>query len=217
MFSYLGLTFFSYSKDPWSFDLIIVMILIVVVGRAFSTIGLYSLLHLCGYERDSPEPLTFKELVFIWYAGMIRGAIAFALVLRIQPADSINRNVIVTTCLSLVVFTTIVVGSTVGFMGNAFFKTQAHLPQVVTSDSEHSDSDVLHPNLLADDKSGLHSSRSHRRKQGCTWFRHFNEQVLKPALIFNYTKEHAREQRQMYYDFDEHGEKIEQALINDGN
>lgn len=83
MFSYLGLTFFSYNTQPWSFDLITLMLGIVIFGRAIATIGLYSLIRLCGYEKNSPNPLSFKELVFIWYAGLIRGAVAFGLVLRI--------------------------------------------------------------------------------------------------------------------------------------
>ena len=125
VFSYLGLTFFSLNTSPWSFGLITLMTVIVVVGRAVATIGLYSLLRVCGYESKSANPLSFKELVFIWYAGLIRGAIAFGLVLRIEPSVSANRDVIVTTSLSLVVFTTVVFGSTVGLVGNYLFETPA--------------------------------------------------------------------------------------------
>ena len=46
---------------------------------------------------------------------MIRGAIAFGLVLRIDPKYE-NRGVIVTTSLLLVIFTTVVFGSTVGII-----------------------------------------------------------------------------------------------------
>lgn len=81
VFSYIGLTFFSYGTYAWSADLIIAEVFIVIFGRAFGTIGFYSLLNLCGYEKKNP--LSWKELIFIWYAGMIRGAIAFGLVLRI--------------------------------------------------------------------------------------------------------------------------------------
>lgn len=56
--------------------------------------------------------IRFKDLVFIAYAGMIRGAVAFGLVLRIDK-DVENRSVIVTTSLSLVVLSTIFLGSTV--------------------------------------------------------------------------------------------------------
>lgn len=55
--------------------------------------------------------MTFKELIFISYAGMIRGAIAFGLVLKIDPAIE-EKDVIVTTSLALVVLTTILYGST---------------------------------------------------------------------------------------------------------
>lgn len=78
------------------------------------------LLKCCKYDKNHPHPINFKELLFIWYAGLIRGAIAFGLVLRISPEFS-NRGVIVTTCLALVVFTTIFFGSTAGCCGKCLF------------------------------------------------------------------------------------------------
>jgi len=120
VFSYLGLTFFSYKSFPWSYQLILVLMLAILVGRAVGSIGLIYTLKLCCYERDNPNRLTFKELIFIWYAGMIRGAIAFGLVLRID--DSVPaKKLITTTCLTLVVFTTIAFGSTVGVLGDCLF------------------------------------------------------------------------------------------------
>jgi hypothetical protein len=50
--------------------------------------------------------------VFISYAGMIRGSVAFALVLRIDESVT-HKSVIVTTSLFLVNFTTIFLGGTV--------------------------------------------------------------------------------------------------------
>ena len=64
--------------------------------------------RLFGYKAN----ISLKQLVFIAYAGMIRGAVAFGLVLRIDTSV-VHRSVIVTTSLSLVVFTTVVLGSTV--------------------------------------------------------------------------------------------------------
>ena len=92
------------------------------------------MLKICCYERDNPNKLTFKELVFIWYAGMIRGAIAFGLVLRIDEGVP-NRNVITTTCLALVVFTTIVAGSTVGVLAQCLFGDDK--PEVHEEVSDH--------------------------------------------------------------------------------
>lgn len=56
------------------------------------------------------------EICFVYYAGLIRGAIAFGLVLRLDDSV-VNRKVIVTTCLTLVIFTTVFFGSTVGLLG----------------------------------------------------------------------------------------------------
>ena len=54
-------------------------------------------------------------MFFIAYAGMIRGAVAFGLVLRIDKEVE-HRSVIVTTSLVLVCLTTIILGSTVGLV-----------------------------------------------------------------------------------------------------
>lgn len=115
VFIYLGLTFFSYGELTWSFHLFIIELVILIFGRFLGTVCMFLVMKALGYNSGIP----LRELVFIWYAGMIRGAIAFGLVLRI---DSPNRDVIITTCLSLVIFTTVMFGSTVGIVSRCLFK-----------------------------------------------------------------------------------------------
>ena len=52
---------------------------------------------------------------------MIRGAIAFGLVLRIDGTKFTNRGVIFTTSLKLVIFTTVVFGSFLGVLQKQLF------------------------------------------------------------------------------------------------
>jgi NhaP-type Na+/H+ or K+/H+ antiporter len=119
VFGYLGLTFFTFSELKWSPQLFVAELAVIVVGRLMGTLGLMGLAKLCGYKST----INLKELIFIWYAGMIRGAIAFGLVLRIDESY-VNRGVIVTTSLSLVVFTTVFYGSTVGLLGDCLFDSK---------------------------------------------------------------------------------------------
>lgn len=121
VFVYLGLTFFSYGEFKWSPQLFVFELLIIIVGRFFGTIGLMYFLKLCGMQSQGTSG---SQLIFIWYAGMIRGAIAFGLVLRIDKQYS-NREVIVTTSLALVAFTTVVFGSTVGVLQNMLSSKKA--------------------------------------------------------------------------------------------
>jgi NhaP-type Na+/H+ or K+/H+ antiporter len=80
---------------------------IIIVGRFFGVLGLVYLLVLFKHKKK----VTLKELIFICYAGMIRGAIAFGLVLKID--DSVKeKDVIITTSLTLVVVTTLLYGGT---------------------------------------------------------------------------------------------------------
>ena len=120
VFCYLGLTFFSYRTMPFSISLVLILMAVVVLCRFIATVGLVSCLKLCKYESKHHSPLNYRELIFIWYSGLIRGAIAFGLVLRIEPSFA-GRDLIVTTCLSLVVVTTIVFGSTVSLVSYCLF------------------------------------------------------------------------------------------------
>ena len=93
------------------------MLIICVLGRFIGTIGIIMIFELFGYKSG----ISMKELIFISYAGIIRGAVAFGLVLRIDDKVQ-HRSVIVTTSLALVCFTTIFFGSTVVTVQKMLFK-----------------------------------------------------------------------------------------------
>jgi ABC-type transporter Mla maintaining outer membrane lipid asymmetry permease subunit MlaE len=52
---------------------------------------------------------------------MIRGAIAFGLVLKIDKKIFKNADIIITTTLSLVIFTTVFFGAILGLLQNCLF------------------------------------------------------------------------------------------------
>ena len=156
IFCYLGLTFFSYRYLPFSPWLIIILMCICTFGRLISTVGLVAMLKLCGYEKSHPHPLNYKELVFIWYAGLIRGAIAFGLVLRIEKSFA-GRDLIVTTCLSLVLITTIIYGSTVGVINSCLFPESRHKKK---EEDEEIDDEIEEAEDVDDESSDASSERS---------------------------------------------------------
>jgi len=80
---------------------------VLVVGRFIGVVCFYYVFKLCAKKSLT---LRFRDLFFIYYGGLIRGAIAFGLVLRIEGVP--NREVIVTTSLSLVLASTVIFGST---------------------------------------------------------------------------------------------------------
>jgi hypothetical protein len=56
------------------------MLFICIVGRFVGTIGIIKIFELFGYNSG----ISMRDLIFISYAGIIRGAVAFGLVLRID-------------------------------------------------------------------------------------------------------------------------------------
>lgn len=82
VFAYLGLTIFSFSDFSWSWSFVIIELFTIVIGRFIGIVGLLYLLVLFGHRAK----VTFREMLFIWYGGLIRGPIAFGLVLTVSPA-----------------------------------------------------------------------------------------------------------------------------------
>ena len=202
----------------WSYELIIVEMCVVLVGRFLATFGLIGLLKLCKYENGNAKRITCKELLFIWYAGLIRGAIAFGLVLRIDY-DVPNRDVIVTTCLTLVVFTTIFFGSTVGVLGKCLFpepESDDTAAVEVTGDGEGSmssfnenesslSSQVRQPLMHYNEKKELEAGSEHptatkeSKKRTCgDYVRRFDELIMRPLLIHKYEANKEERVRDFY-------------------
>jgi sodium/hydrogen exchanger-like protein 6/7/sodium/hydrogen exchanger 8 len=123
VFAYIGLCVFTYatkstsgnrSDHVWSASFICWMVAIIIVGRISAISIAHTLFGLCSRGKSD---YNCKELIFIMYGGMIRGAIAFALVLKI-PSDGCpdncdfhERGVVVTTTLAAVIITTVGFGS----------------------------------------------------------------------------------------------------------
>lgn len=80
-----------------------------------STLGLVNFLRLFGHKPSANN----KELFFLCYAGFIRGAVAFGLVLRLDEGP--NRSVIITSSLTCVAATILLFGSTVTMIGDCMF------------------------------------------------------------------------------------------------
>jgi hypothetical protein len=67
-----------YSTYPYSWKLILAEFFIVIIGR-YSAITLSY--YIFGFAKGSPSNnLSFREISFVTYAALIRGAIAFGLV-----------------------------------------------------------------------------------------------------------------------------------------
>lgn len=119
VYSYVGIALYSQIPSWWSFSFIAAQTVIIIVGRVIAIFFTFYAFTLCFKKRT----IRFKELLFICYAGMIRGAIAFALVLRIPVCEfledegcisEVNYNMLVSTTLILVVITTLVFGIPMG-------------------------------------------------------------------------------------------------------
>lgn len=120
VYAYVGLSLYSTIPTWWSWSFVFLQFAIIIVGRVIGVLSTFYTCRCCFKKKT----INFRELLFITYAGMIRGAIAFALVLKIQYAITAadqtlhpeyynyeNYQLVVSTTLMLVMLTTLVFGT----------------------------------------------------------------------------------------------------------
>lgn len=79
IYAYIGLSLYSNFAGWWSWDFIFWQTILIILGRYAAIFGCFYTFNLCFKSRT----IKANELFFIGWGGMIRGAIAFALVMRI--------------------------------------------------------------------------------------------------------------------------------------
>lgn len=127
VYSYIGLSLYSQIPSWWSWEFIIAEGIVIIVGRYAAIFICFFLFNRCFKSRT----ISAKELIFIGWGGMIRGAVAFALVMRIPYKgghacseteidlcfENDTYELIVTTTLVLVIFTTLFFGTFMALLG----------------------------------------------------------------------------------------------------
>lgn len=193
-----------------------------MIGRFCGTFGLIGLIALVCRHKPT---VSCKELTYIWYAGLIRGAIAFGLVLRL-PYDVPERSVIVTTSLSLVVLTTVLFGSTMPLLSRCLLKKDptivfdeeptSSLKEGLLNESNNSHHNFIkHPNEESDTEgeSALLHTKAPNRGFKHYWKR-FDDYVMKPLLIHNYSKMAAKKEYEFFEAFEKDAVKMEDDYVD---
>lgn len=81
---------------------------IIIIGRTLAILISYYMFSCCSKEEN--DKLSLNELLFISYAALIRGAIAFGLVTNLSNKFE-HKEVVESSTLFLVIITTVVFGT----------------------------------------------------------------------------------------------------------
>ena len=206
VFVYLGLTGVHYFQVAFSWSFMIFELIVVVCGRFVSVYGiciLMDLFHVTNFK------LSFVERGICGCSGTIRGAIAFGLSISIVSKSELNRDILLSTTLSLVFISTIVFGALMPYFISFWKSFERKKPEVSEGkelsyadlDDESNDEvrfSYLHPNF--DNKIEEFSKEKNievLKKRlsywlGTYWLQ-FDDAYLKPKLICNWPevkKEH---------------------------
>ena len=210
VYCYVGISLYTCIPEYWSFGFIAWQFSIIVVGRIIGVIGTFYLFRLCFRKKT----IAFKELLFIVYGGMIRGAIAFALVLKIShtcpipgATDCYEDDIFLmarSTTLIVVLLTTLIFGTFMKAFQGCVLGTpdeRETFADVHEGRATHYE-EIMHPNF--DRPSEIEGSNVGRKtyllgaggEEGgfpnsrfAKWFAEFDENKIRPFLIRNYTLE----------------------------
>ena len=194
--------------------------------------GIIGLLYAVSFIFNHERELSFKEAMFLYCGGMIRGAIAFGLVLRLDQSLP-NRQVIITTSLWLVILTTLLFGSMMPILGKVLLgpskeelalghdhedghhnNDEKELKDLSGShevDDEPSHHELLiHPNFDEAEVSVV----SPNKKKSNPWVKYFKEiddTLIRPILIYKYSKERKEKVYEFHDMMMKKGQQIEQV------
>jgi sodium/hydrogen exchanger 8 len=128
VFIYMGMGFCTGMFTTWDMTFSIIAILACLFARALNIIPFAFIANLSRQKK-----ISYNMQMVMWFAGL-RGAIAFALA---QNMPGKNRDVFITTTLSVILFTTIVCGGlTEPVLGWAGMKMQAGYKQMALKERE---------------------------------------------------------------------------------
>ena len=99
--AYLGMTITSIPWDDWNLTFLAYMFIAMILGRAASIFISSTFIYIIQWGHFG---LDYKSVSVAWFGGLIRGSVAFAMVLQI---DSESKNVLVSTTLGIALITTI--------------------------------------------------------------------------------------------------------------
>ncbi|KAL4472289.1 hypothetical protein ABPG72_011650 [Tetrahymena utriculariae] len=167
LFIYLGISSWTYisDKSTVSFSFIGLSFIITIVARLGC---IYFTSAIACLFMGKKWDLNKYELFIIWFAGLIRGAVAFALIITIQ---STLNPVITSTILFIVFFTTVFLG---GFM-SSFIKYFTGLMSKSPAVQERNKYNQQ-----------LEKQKKEQSKKKISKLKNLEEGFLKPLFIYDY-------------------------------
>lgn len=117
VFSYLGLTCLSVNHNSISITFILFIFFFIIIGR---TAAIFILDMITRVIKPLGMSLTVQERVIVTVSGFIRGAISYGLAVSIKTDDQEVRDVLISTTLIMVFFTTIAIGGVLPFIFGYF-------------------------------------------------------------------------------------------------
>jgi len=120
-FFYIGVTVCAdgtIDSPAWDVLFILAAIFALIVSRGLAIGSLSLIANLCFLQKS--DGLSMKQVLVVWYSGLVRGVVAFALALNLEPykdalgITSQQRNLALTSTAVVVVFTTIIFGTLSG-------------------------------------------------------------------------------------------------------
>ncbi|KRX03726.1 hypothetical protein PPERSA_04234 [Pseudocohnilembus persalinus] len=133
VFCYLGMSIYNMDSTQIPILFCIIIMFVICLARFFATFLLPCIKFMLGFE----QALKIKELKVFWYSGLIRGAIAFAMVLQIK---SENKSVLVNAVLVIVVFTITILSSLLqvfsGYVGLQYTQEEEMIKKIYENDEQ---------------------------------------------------------------------------------
>lgn len=151
VFTYLGLSIYGIEESKFSSPFVLALIFTDIVTRAVSVFVPAFLVGLCTRFKIG---ISIKQLTLIWFSGIIRGAIAFALSLTVSEKFCPQKSLLVSSTLVVVLVTTVIFGGLMSIFANVIGLESEVQPRSEETDHlmQNGDNEVVNKSSGSDEK-----------------------------------------------------------------
>ncbi|CAD8051472.1 unnamed protein product [Paramecium sonneborni] len=138
-------------------------------------------------KTKGPWRINKYEFFILFYSGLIKGVVAYALICEQVIGGGDYYKIIQTTTLYMVVFTTLIIGGTLKYVCEWAYKQMDKDTSVYMSRVQSTQSQAIRQTFIQEDVTN-YKRIEHKSEK---FFKNFDENYVKPFLIYNYNQRKA--------------------------
>ncbi|CAK72458.1 unnamed protein product (macronuclear) [Paramecium tetraurelia] len=156
----------------------------MLLAHGFAIMQIDHHIHSIRMKTKGPWRINKYEFFLLFYSGLIKGVVAYALMCEQDVGGKDYYKIIQTTSLYMVVFTTLINGGTLKYVCEWAYRRMEKENSTAQTRTQSSQSYAIRQTFIQEDLAAYKKLKNKSEK----FFKGFDEKYIKPFLIYKYNQ-----------------------------